>query len=154
MDIATLATATMTLLTPYLTKAAEKFSEKAGEDLWSKVKNVFTKDEEKELVKKVEENKITKSDLVNIESSLIDRLQNESNFEQLIRVSLNITPANEFMLENYLKASMEIREELNVLFQDYPSTGVSLEGDYKVKISQQARKLKKVEEEILSIISK
>lgn len=153
MDIATLATAAMTLLTPYLTKAAEKFSEKAGENLWSKVKNVFTKENEKELVQKVEENNITKSDLAAIESSLIERLHKESNFEQLIRKSLNITPTNEFILENLQETAIKIRKELKSLYKEYAEAGINLKSEYLIRIKQQERKLKELDEIILSIIA-
>jgi hypothetical protein len=154
MDIASLATAAMTLLTPYLTKAAEKFSEKAGEDLWSKVKNVFTKDEEKELVRKVEENEITKSDLVNIENSLIERLRNESNFEQLIRTSLNITPATEFILEQDIESTVKIREKLKKLYSAQINAGIATEGDIKNRIDMLEEMLMDKDKKIRSTICK
>ena len=78
MDTLLIGTAAMTILSPYLTKAAGKVAEKVGEDLWVKVKKVFIKDREKELVKKVEDNKVSKSDIVEIESSLVEYLKKEN----------------------------------------------------------------------------
>ena len=154
MDIALTATAAMTILAPYVTKAAGKLAEKVGEDIWAKVKKVFTKDKEKELVKKVEENKVTKADLVEIESSLVEHLQEETDFEQLLKTSLNLTPANEFILENNLQVAAKIREELKPLYMEQIDAGVAVVGDYNIRIAQLERKLKKIDEKILSIITK
>ncbi len=154
MDITILATATMTFLAPYITKAAGKVAEKVGEDLWTKVKKVFTKDKEKELVKKVEENKITKTDLVEIESSLVEHLKEETELQQALKTSLNITPANEFILENNLLVATRIREELKTLYMEQIDAGVAVVGDYKIRIAQLERKLKQIDDKILSIIIK
>lgn len=153
MDITLIATAAMTILGPYVTKTAGKVAEKVGEDLWTKVKKVFTKDKEKELVKKVEENKVTKTDLIEIESLLVEHLKEESELQQLLKTSLNITPANEFILENNLQVAAKIREELKPIYMEQIDAGVAVAGDYNVKIAQLERKLKQIDEKILSIIT-
>ncbi len=154
MEITLIATAVMTVLGPYVTKAAGKVAERIGEDLWTKVKKVFTKDKEKELVKKVEENKVTKSDLVEIESSLVEHLKVENELQQILKSSLNITPANEFILENNLQVAVKIREELKSLYMEQIDAGIAVAGDYNVKIAQLERKLKLIDDKILSIITK
>jgi hypothetical protein len=154
MDITLIATAAMTILGPYVTKAAGKVAEKVGEDLWTKVKKVFTKDKDKELVKKIEDNKVTKSDLVEIENSLVEHLKEESEFEQLLKSSLHITSANEFILENNLQVAAKIREELKPLYLEQIDAGIAVAGDYNIKIAQLERKLKQIDEKILSIIAK
>lgn len=154
MDITLIATAAMTILGPYVTKAAGKVAEKVGEDLWKKVKKVFTKEKEKELVKKVEENKVTKTDLVEIENSLLEHLKEESELQQVLKTSLNISPANEFILENNLQVAAKIREELKPLYMEQIDAGIAVAGDYNVKIAQLERKLKQIDDKILSIITK
>lgn len=154
MDITLIATAAMTILGPYVTKAAGKVAEKVGEDLWKNIKKVFTKEKEKELVKKVEENKVSKTDLVEIENSLLEHLKEESELQQVLKTSLNISPANEFILENNLQVAAKIREELKPLYMEQIDAGIAVAGDYNVKIAQLERKLKQIDDKILSIITK
>jgi len=102
MDVTLIATAAMTILVPYVTKAAGKFAEKIGEDLWTKVKGVFKKDKEIELVKKADEQKLEKVDLVEIESSLVENLKQDADLLKSVTQILNITPANAFILSKKL----------------------------------------------------
>ena len=152
MDVSLIATAAMTILGPYVTKAAGKIAEKMGEDIWGKLKKVFTKDKEKELVKKVEESTATKVDLVEIENALVEYLQADSELLQLMKQSLNITPANEFILENNLKVAAQLREKLKPLYMEQLDAGIATEGDYTNLIAQQERKLKKIDSKIIAIL--
>lgn len=154
MDISLIATAAMTFLNPYLAKATGKIAEKMGEDLWAEVKKVFTKDKEKELVQKVEEKTATQTDLAEVEKNLIARLEEDNKLEQILKSHLNITPANEFILENTLLVAAKIREELKPLYVEQVDAGIAVEGDYKNKIALLERKLKQMDEKILGILTK
>jgi hypothetical protein len=154
MEISLIATAAMTILGPYVTKAAESVAEKIGEDLWTKVKKTFTKDKEKEIVKKVEENSITRADLNEIQNILIGHLNQDNNLLEEVKTSLNIIPANEFILENNLKIAEKIREELKFIYEGQINAGIESEGGYINRIALQERKLKRVEENIIAIITK
>ncbi|KAA6303273.1 MAG: hypothetical protein EZS26_000534 [Candidatus Ordinivivax streblomastigis] len=49
MDIITLATTALSLVTPFLIKTGEKFAEGVGEDIWNLLKKPFSKKEQKSL---------------------------------------------------------------------------------------------------------
>lgn len=153
MDISLLATAAMAILGPYISKAGEKVAENIGEDLWNKIKSVFTKDKEIQLVKKVENREIKEDDLVEIENSLKENLNQKIDFVQVLKTSLNINSTNEFILENYLLIASKIQEELKTLYLEQVNAGIAIEGDYKVKIAQLERKLRQTNEKIISLIT-
>ncbi len=154
MNIELIATGVITVLAPYLTKSAEKVSEKIGEDLWTKIKQIFNRDKRQELLEKANENKINKDDLVEIKNYLVKHMKEDSKFKKVLKTSLNIKTTNEFILETNLQVITKIREELKVLYMEKIDAGVAVEGDYNVKISQLERKLKQIDNKILSIITK
>jgi len=153
MDITLIATAAMTLVGPYITKASGKIAEKVGEDIWSNIKKVYTEDKEKELVKKVEENNVSKSDLIEIENLLTEHLSQEKELVQLLKISMNITPATEFILENNLRIAEKIRNELKSLYMERVDADVASVGSYNNRIVDLERKLKKIDEVIYKIIT-
>jgi len=143
----------MTLVGPYITKASGKIAEKVGEDIWSNIKKVYTEDKEKELVKKVEENNVSKSDLIEIENLLTEHLSQEKELVQLLKISMNITPATEFILENNLRIAEKIRNELKSLYMERVDADVASVGSYNNRIVDLERKLKKIDEVIYKIIT-
>jgi len=153
MDITLIATAAMTLIGPYLQKSGEAFAKKAGEDLWNKVKKAFTRDKDKELVNKVEAGSVSKSDLTELKNMLAQRLTEEADLLVALKENLNITPANEFMLENNLKAAAMIRTELEPLYLEQIDASVANEGDYSNRIALLERKLVKVDEKLIRLLT-
>jgi len=154
MDITLIATAVMTFIGPYITKAAESVAEGVGADLWGKIKTVFTKDKEKEFTQKFENGLITNADLGPIESALIEHLNEKRDFLQTINESLNIKSTNKFILESNLKVAARIREELQPLYMEQVDAGIAVEGDYRNRIAQLERKLNIIDEKIVVLISK
>jgi hypothetical protein len=152
MGTALLATATMTILTFFLQKTGEGVAKKIGEDIWGIIKNVFTKKEEIETVRKVEKGQITSTELSEIEKALMEHLK-QPEFANTLKENLNITPSNEFRLTNYLNMHKVIQEKLKDYYAESLNAGIGTVGDYKNLIAQQERRLKEVEKMIIEIIS-
>ncbi len=77
MDIATIAAAALTFSLPFLKKAGEKMSEKIGEDIWSKIKKLFTSDKQKKLVEQLEKNPEDVKTQGAIEAILDEKIDND-----------------------------------------------------------------------------
>jgi hypothetical protein len=56
MDIITLATAAISLATPFLVKTGEKIAEGIGKDIWNLLKKPFSKKEQEKLEADIQEN--------------------------------------------------------------------------------------------------
>lgn len=77
MDIATIAAAALTFSLPFLKKAGEKMSEKIGENIWTRIKKVFTSDKQKKLVEKLEKNPEDVKTQGAIEAILDEKIDND-----------------------------------------------------------------------------
>jgi len=93
MDIITLATTALTLAQPFLNKIGEGVSRKVGEDIWNLVKKPFTKENEVDETKLLENPESFKQELIvklnedlsfqNELISLVEKSQKEiSNYTQ------------------------------------------------------------------------
>lgn len=81
MEIGTIITTTIALVSPYLVKSGEAMAKKIGEELWNTIKEPFTKKEDKALIKKVEAVP-NKENLQLLEVELMDKLQTDNQFFQ------------------------------------------------------------------------
>lgn len=107
MDIITLTTTALTLMTPFLTKVAEGSSRKIGEDLWNLIKKPFLKKNQDidklsqeefkaELIKLLEEDCNFKNELenyidfLNSQSTIQQNIQNEGAITKQVNIGSNI----------------------------------------------------------------
>lgn len=82
MDPLTLITAAMTMLSPYLTKAGEKFSEEMGSSLWTWLKSKFSGED------KVPE-EVTTEDTNKIQMALMQLITSNPSFAQELESKMN-----------------------------------------------------------------
>ena len=83
MEPLTLITTAITLLSPYLIKSGEKFSEKIGESIWDWLKKKFTKKEDDEISKSQE--KDFNKELTKI---LLNKINSEPDFKEEFEIHI------------------------------------------------------------------
>ena len=76
MEIITLATAALSLATPFLVKAGEKFAENVGESIWNLIKKPFSKKEQESL-----ESDLLKDSNKEIIESIIAKLNSDPKYK-------------------------------------------------------------------------
>ena len=167
MDLSLLGTAVISLLSPYLTKMAEKAAETAGEKLventssdklLEKVKSLFIipeNDEEKEVARKIELNQsISNAEIQIIENKISSQLKQDTVFAKSIEDILNISSTDEFIITNILNSIKNKREQLSILYQDRENDDDLNRGKYNVRIGQKERALREDEYKIMQILTK
>lgn len=82
MEPLTLITATMTMLTPFLTKAGEKISEEMGSSLWSWLKSKFSNEHNIP-------DAATSADVNKIQIALMQLLSTNPTFAQELEAKMN-----------------------------------------------------------------
>ena len=154
MDIILLTTAAITLLKPFLTKSGEKIAEAIGEDFYKKVKGLFKKKADNQLLEKAETGPVAPEEVTAIEETLKQELPANPLLQARLTEQLNLTPANTAMVQNTLRNIQKLRTEIGQLNEEYVDAGVGTVGDYKNKIAQQERKLNEQESKLYHLIYK
>ncbi|MDV4072210.1 hypothetical protein CMT45_10860 [Elizabethkingia anophelis] len=95
MEIITLATATLTLVKPFIEKVGEGSARKIGEDIWNLLKKPFQKNN-----KDIE--KINKEDL---QAALVDILNKDKDFKNelesfITNIQTNVENVNQTIVNN------------------------------------------------------
>ena len=85
MEIITLATAALSLATPFLVKAGEKIAENVGEGIWNLIKKPFTKKEQNELEADIQKN----TDKEKIIETIIAKLNSDQQFKADLENAVN-----------------------------------------------------------------
>ena len=85
MEIITLATAALSLATPFLVKAGEKISENVGESIWNLIKKPFTKREQEELETDIQKN----TDKEKIIEGIIAKLNSDQQYKVDLENAVN-----------------------------------------------------------------
>jgi len=76
MELLTLATAALTLATPYLVKSGEKIAENIGEEIWKFIKKPFVTENDTKLINELDVN----SNLEIFKAELINKLSENPDF--------------------------------------------------------------------------
>ena len=140
MDPSLLVTAAMALLQPYLVKAGEKVAETIGEKMaektlqqsfWQKVKGVFIKENEEEVIQAIEKKPISSSqDVAKNESIINKEVTTNPQFAVELKSVMNITAANEFIATEKIKSILRLKEEIKKLEVQMERAGIATSGDY------------------------
>ncbi len=154
MDVTFIATAVMTALSPYLAKGGEEIAKTVGKDLYAKIKELFSNEDDDKKLLQATEKVNNGSEKLAVEKRLNAILQEDPEALKELTSLLNFSDTDSFILKNILESILTIKDELKVLYPESLEAGVGTEGDYNNKIQQQERKLKKLEQKFNKTIQK
>jgi hypothetical protein len=154
MDIVLLTTAAFTLLKPFLTKAGGKIAEAVGEDFYKKVKGLFSRKEDNQLLEKAEKGPLSGDEVRQIESSVGQELPKNDALLKQLKEQLNLGFADTTKLEGILTSIEKIKMKLQPLYAEYADAGVATQGDYLNTIRMQERKLAQMEDDLYTLVHK
>jgi methylphosphotriester-DNA--protein-cysteine methyltransferase len=154
MDIILLTTAAITLLKPFLTKAGDKIAEAVGEDFYKKVKGLFKRKEDNQLLEKAETGPVSQEELVTIEDNLKQEVPTNELLQTQLKKQLDLTPARTSRIQDILYNIQKLRKDLESLNKAYLNAGIANAGDYKNRIALQQEKLEEEESELYEYIYK
>ena len=156
MDFATLGLMATSVLTPFLTKMGEKVVETIAEratnktldaGLWTRFKNLFKKGQNQNaaLVQTLEaiESKptVSPSEIKLLETQIVTALEEDNTLAPDLQTILNITPANEFLIQNALESIKRLQDQINKLTKQMERAGIATEGDYQNALENAQEKL-------------
>ncbi len=164
MDISLIITGAMTLLKPLLEKGSEKAAETIGEKLaekttektfWTKIKNIFSVDEQEKLNAIEKKPVATKQEVELIENKLTKEVESNPQFAADVKAAFNLSPTDYLVAEELLKSIKDGQEKLKKLFQDRrDDPSIETSGQYKIMIRRVRDRLEEDETEFLSLVKK
>lgn len=153
MDFATMGLIATNLLAPFLTKAGEKTAETIAEratnksldasaGLWTKFKNLFrTKEQTAATIASIEAKPvISTGELQLLETQIVTALEEDNTLVPDLKTMLNITPANEFLIQNTLDSIRRLQEKISKLTQQMERATRDA-GDYQNDLENTQEKL-------------
>jgi len=162
MDPSLIITAATTLLKPVLEKVGETAAKTIGERIgektvekstWQRTKNLFITDDEQVQIEAIENKSVANNaDIQLLENKLNDEIANNPDFAVELQTTMNLTPANIFMAEQYLKSIEEDKKKLAELIADKRLAGIETEDQYELQIRRIRRRLEKDEQQLLDLI--
>src|SRR5882757_2645830 len=98
MDNSLIANAALSALSSFLTNSGEEIAKNIGKDIYNKLKASFKKEDEKDILKKLEKEPFSNDNHHSLEKILILNLTDPDFFKEITYV-LKITPANTIIRE-------------------------------------------------------
>lgn len=152
------------LLKSILEKAGEKVTGTIGEKLgehaikksfWQKIKSLFSKKEEQETIKSIEQkNKASSTDILMLEQKLKETYKNNPDFIKELKEVLNINAINEGLIINKLKSIERIQKKIEKLELQMENAGIGTKGDYMNQIENEMDTLYYQIDQIFEILNK
>lgn len=162
MDPALIITAATTLLKPILGKVGETVAETIGERIgektiekstWQRVKSIFITDDEQAQIEVIENKPVANNaDIQLLENKLNDEITNNPDFAAELQSTMNLTPTNIFIAEQYLKSIDADKKKLVELIEDKRLSGVGKDDEYELEIRRILRRMEKDEKKVLDLI--
>jgi hypothetical protein len=144
----------MPYFTPFLMKAGEEIAKGVGQDSWLAFKGIFKKKGEISLLEKGENQSLSKDELQEVETTLIQYLENDKEVLPTVIGFLDLSYADRTKLQRKLKTIEVLNNELEGLEEKLNKVGVLGKGDIEIKIDLQETTLQEANEEIIKLIKK
>jgi len=144
MDNSLIANAALSALSSFLTNSGEEIAKNIGKDIYNKLKASFKKEDEKDILKKLEKEPFSNDNHHSLEKILILNLTDPDFFKEITYV-LKITPANTIIRELILTSIKNIKIELTKLYPWWINAGPDTKGEYQNRIEQLEAQLEQLE---------
>ncbi|HEX9510707.1 MAG TPA: hypothetical protein VF939_09495 [Puia sp.] len=151
MDNSLIANAITTVLSSFLSNSGEEIAKNAGKDIYKKIKLLFKKEEEKDILNDFETAPFSIDYRHSLEKILVTNLSDPNFFKETIH-TLHITPANTFIIELVLSSIRDIKAELPQLYRWWRNASPDKKGEYENRIEQLEVQLIHLEKKLLLTI--
>lgn len=166
MDPIFLLKAAMAVLSPLISKGGEKAAETIGQKLanqafekpfWKQVKSLFIVENEAvnepQIIKDIENKPVaTSNEVAMIETKLAKAITSNPEFAAEMKVNLNITPANQFIVEQTINSIIKAQKELADLWSDHDALDKIDRPRYAIRIKTREEDLLAYENKLITTL--
>lgn len=110
MDPISLATTAFTLISPFLTKAGEKISEKIGEDLWQIIKKPFVNEKDKNIISDL----ASSDNLDHLKAEIVKKLQNDPQYLSQVKIGVENAQKEMEKYTQQINNNSPIEKQVNI----------------------------------------